>query len=129
MILEDNMKSIFKTVLVGLLLSFGSINAQSLTGTRGLIKAPTARMYESGTLAIGMGYVPSKFFKRTYGKYQGQRTGNAGLNTFVTVNLTSFIEVMFRYSHELNMQVKPTQNYFPDRMFTARFKFFEEKKK
>jgi hypothetical protein len=128
MILEDNMKSIFKTVLVGLLLSFGSINAQSLTGTRGLIKAPTARMYESGTLAIGMGYVPSKFFKRTYGKYQGQRTGNAGLNTFVTVNLTSFIEVMFRYSHELNMQVKPTQNYFPDRMFTARFKFFEEKK-
>ena len=68
--------------LVALLLLFPlGISAQSLTGTRGLIKAPTARMYDSGTLAIGMGYVPAKFYKRTYGEFQGIRTGSPGLNT------------------------------------------------
>lgn len=115
--------------LAALLLLFSfSISAQSLTGTRGLIKAPTARMYESGTLAIGMGYVPAKFFKRTYGEYQGLRTGNAGLNTFITVTPLPFMEIMFRYSHELNMSVTPATKYFPDRMFSARFKLLEEKK-
>lgn len=115
--------------LVALLLLFPlGISAQSLTGTRGLIKAPTARMYDSGTLAIGMGYVPAKFYKRTYGEFQGIRTGSPGLNTFITVNLLPFMEIMFRYSHELNNEVTPKTRYFPDRMFSARFKLLEEKK-
>lgn len=126
-------KSLNKGVLRGLvalvLLASSIASAQSLTGTRGLIKAPTARMYESGTLAIGMGYVPAKFFKRTYGEYQGLRTGNPGLNTFITVNPLPFMEIMFRYSHELNMKVNPNTKYFPDRMFTARFKLLNERKK
>lgn len=120
---------------IALLLLFSfSVSAQSLTGTRGLIKAPTARMYESGTLAIGMGYVPSKFFKRTYNQksypfeqLQGVRTGNAGLTTFITVNPLPFMELMFRYTHELNMVVNPQTTYYPDRMFTARLKLLEEK--
>ena len=37
------------------------------------------------------------------------------------------MEIMFRYTHELNMEVNPETKYFPDRMFTARFKLFEEK--
>jgi hypothetical protein len=116
-----------RLILIGLF-AFGlQSKAQSLTGTRGLIKAPTARMYESGTLAIGMGYVPAKFFKRTYGEFAGTRTGNTGLNTFITVTPLPFMEIMFRYSHELNMKVTPQTRYFPDRMFTARFKLFEEK--
>lgn len=133
MILVYNIRNIFKIIIIVFLLSFESLNAQSLTGTRGLIKAPTARMYESGTLAIGMGYVPSKFHKATWNNKlyneltRGKRTGNAGLNTFITVNLLEFVEVMFRYSHELNMKVSPENGYFPDRMFTARFKLLEEK--
>lgn len=129
--------SIHKGVLRGLvtllLLLSLSVSGQSLTGTRGLIKAPTARMYESGTLAIGMGYVPSKFFKRTFNDWygreqlQGVRTGNAGLTTFITVTPLPFMEIMFRYTHELNMKVNPETTYFPDRMFTARFKLLEEK--
>lgn len=121
-------KGVFRVIAALLLLFSISVNAQSLTGTRGLIKAPTARMYESGTLAIGMGYVPAKFFKRTYDEFQGLRTGNPGLNTFITVTPLPFMEIMFRYSHELNMRVTPKTRYFPDRMFTARFKLFEEKK-
>jgi len=120
-------KSVLRGLIALLLLFSLSVSAQSLTGTRGLIKAPTARMYESGTLAIGMGYVPSKFFKRTYGEFKGLRTGNPGLNTFITVTPLPFMEIMFRYSHELNNEVNMATKYFPDRMFTARFKLIEEK--
>lgn len=121
-------KGFFRGLATLILLLSLSVSAQSLTGTRGLIKAPTARMYESGTLAIGMGYVPAKFFKKTYGDYQGLRSGNPGLNTFITFNTLPFMEIMFRYSHEINMKVLPTQNYFPDRMFTVRFKLLDERK-
>lgn len=104
-----------------------SLNAQSLTGTRGLVKAPTARMYPDNTLVLGAAYIPPGVFKRTYGRYKGAVTGNAGLNTFVTVNLLPFVEVMFRYSHEFNMKVTPATGYFPDRMFTGRVRIFNEK--
>lgn len=126
-------KGILRSLVTLLLLFSFEVNAQSLTGTRGLIKAPTARMYESGTLAIGMGYIPPKFFKRTFNDWygreqlQGVRTGNAGLTTFVTVTPLPFMEIMFRYTHELNMKVDWNTTYFPDRMFTARFKLLEEK--
>ena len=123
-------KLVYIVILIGLI-SIGNLKAQSLTGTRGLIKAPTARIYESGTLAIGMGYVPAKFFKRTFNLEpyftQGVRSGNTGLNTFITVTPLPFMEIMFRYTHELNMKVSPETTYFPDRMFTARFKLLEEK--
>ena len=59
--------------------------AQSTTGTRGLVKAPTARMFEDGTLALGAAYIPPGYHKRTHGARKGDLTGNASLNTFVTV--------------------------------------------
>lgn len=121
-------KGVLRGLLILLLFFYFDANAQSLTGTRGLIKAPTARMYESGTLAIGMGYVPAKFFTRTSGPNYGVRSGNAGLNTFINVTALPFLEIMFRYSHEFNIQVSPQTRYFPDRMFTARFKILNESK-
>jgi hypothetical protein len=75
-----------------------------------------------------MGYEPAKFFKRTYGEFHGLRTGSPGLNTFITVTPLPFMEIMFRYSHELNNEVNMATKYFPDRMFTARFKILEEKR-
>jgi hypothetical protein len=117
--------------LLGLwiLLSIAPINAQSTTGTRGLIKAPTARLFEDGTLSLGAAFIPPGYHKRTYGNLKGQIVPNAGLNTFITVNLFPFMEVMFRYSHELNLPVTPITKYFPDRMFTARFKLLNETEK
>ena len=117
--------------LLGLwiLFSIAPINAQSTTGTRGLVKAPTARMFEDGTLSLGAALIPPGYYKRTYGTKKGDVVPNAGLNTFVTVNLFPFMEVMFRYSHELNLPVTPITQYFPDRMFTARFKLLNETEK
>ena len=110
-------------------LNLGKVAAQSTTGTRGLVKAPTARMFEDGTLALGAAFIPPGYHKRTYGDRKGELTGNAGLNTFVTVNLFPFMEIMFRYTHELNLKVTPRTQYFPDRMFTARFKLLNETEK
>ena len=117
--------------LIGLwiLFSIAPINAQSTTGTRGLVKAPTARMFEDGTLSLGAALIPPGYYKRTFGTKKGDVVPNAGLNTFVTVNLFPFMEVMFRYSHELNLPVTPITQYFPDRMFTARFKLLNETEK
>ena len=103
--------------------------AQSTTGMSGLVKAPNARMYEQGTLAIGASLIPPGYHKRTYGQLKGKLVGNAGLNTFVTATLFPFMEVMFRYSHELNLEVTPETEYFPDRMMAARFKLLNEKEK
>ena len=114
-----------------MLLTLGlTINSygQSTTGTRGLVKAPTARMFEDGTLSIGAALIPPGYHKRTFGAKKGDIVPNAGLNTFITVNLFPFMEVMFRYSHELNLNVTPQTRYFPDRMFTARFKLLNETK-
>jgi hypothetical protein len=118
-------------ILIGLwiLFSIAPVNAQSTTGTRGLVKAPTARMFEDGTLSLGAAFIPPGYHKRTFGAKKGDIVPNAGLNTFVTVNLFPFMEVMFRYSHELNLPVTPITQYFPDRMFTARFKLLNETKK
>ena len=112
--------------LLGLwiLFSIVPINAQSTTGTRGLVKAPTARMFEDGTLSLGAAFIPPGYHKRL-----GKIVPNAGVNTFITVNLFPFMEVMFRYSHERNLPILPITQYFPDRMFTARFKLLNETEK
>jgi hypothetical protein len=120
-------KTFFLIALIIGVFSFS--NGQSTTGTRGLIKAPTARMFEDGTLSIGAAYIPPGYHKRTHGYRKGDLTGNAGLNTFVTVNFLPFMEVMFRYTHEFNIKVTPQNQYFPDRMFTARFKLLKETEK
>ena len=122
------MKASLYFLLAFLLLNFSSYS-QSTTGTRGLVKAPTARMFEDGTLSIGAAFIPPGYFKKTHGLQKGKLTGNAGLNTFVTVNLFPFMEVMFRYSHEMNVTPSFQNGYFPDRMFTARFKLFNETEK
>jgi hypothetical protein len=102
-------------ILIGLwiLFSIAPVNAQSTTGTRGLVKAPTARMFEDGTLSLGAAFIPPGYHKRTFGAKKGDIVPNAGLNTFVTVNLFPFMEVMFRYSHELNL---PSITLLPKRL-------------
>ena len=48
--------------------------------------------------------------------------------TFVTVTFLPFVEVMFRYTHELNMRVNPQTRYYPDRMFAGRIRLTKESK-
>ena len=88
-------------------------------------------MLEDGQLVLGAAFIPKPYF--TYvnrGGYDGgNKRINPGLNTFITYGILPFVELMFRYTHELNMPVTPENKYFPDRMLSARIRVLNEKKK
>ena len=71
---------------------------------------------------MGAAYIPKPYFKAYGGR------NNPGLNTYITVGFFPFIEMMFRYTHELNVPVNTETGYFPDRMFTIRGRLLKEKK-
>jgi len=111
-----------KLVIIVFLVVSGVVSAQSVTGTSGLIHIPSARMLEDGQLVLGGAYIPQPYFFR-YG-----RNNNPGLNTYITYGILPFVEVMFRYTHELNTPVNVETQYFPDRMLGFRARLFSEKK-
>ena len=111
-----------KLVVTIFLLLGGVVSVQSVTGTSGLIHIPSARLLEDGQLVLGAAYIPKPYFQRY------DRRINPGLNTYITLGFFPFIEVMFRYTHELNVPVNPETEYFPDRMFTIRGRLLKEKK-
>lgn len=96
--------------------------SQSITGTQGQFFIPTAEMHSDRTLVLGAGYIPKGYFQRH------NRSVNPGMPTFVTVSLLPFVEIMFRYTHELNMRVNPETTYYPDRMFAGRIRLLKESK-
>ena len=117
-----------KLILIVLLMVGGVASGQSVTGTSGLIHIPSARMLEEGQLVIGAAFIPKPYFTRTYGPGRENIRLNPGLNTYVTYALLPFMEVMFRYTHELNVPVTMETKYFPDRMFGFRARLLKEKK-
>ena len=118
-----NINLINKKILVTLLFALGSTSyGQSVTGTSGLIHIPSARMLEDGQLVLGGGYIPKHYF------YRMGVNENPGLTTYITYQILPFVELMFRYTHELNVFVNTATQYFPDRMVSVRFKLLEEKK-
>jgi len=102
--------------------------SQATNGMSGLIHIPSARMLEDGQLVIGAAYIPSGYFSRFYGSGRGVIKINPGLNTYITYGILPFVEVMFRYSHELNMPVNVETRYFPDRMLGFKARLLSEKK-
>ena len=111
-----------KLILIVLLLIGGVASGQSVTGTSGLIHIPSARMLEDGQLVIGAAFIPKPYF------FRYDKNINPGLNTYITYGILPFVEVMFRYTHELNMPVNPETEYFPDRMLGFRARLLSEKK-
>jgi len=96
--------------------------AQSVSGTRGLVHIPSAELYEDKTFIMGAGFIPRPYFIRF------KRNVNPGVSSYLTLTLFPFMEIMFRYTHELNERVTPESRYFPDRMMSFRFQILKEKK-
>jgi hypothetical protein len=97
-------------------------SAQSLTGTNGLFKIPSAIVGADGFSYVGLSLYPK-------GYYQYLDAGDrfTGMPTFITLSLYDRVEFMFRYTHQLGHEVSPETQYFPDRMFTLRYNFLKEK--
>ena len=110
-----------KLVIIVFLVVSGVVSGQSVTGTSGLIHIPSARMLEDGQLVLGAAYIPKPYFQRY------NRRINPGLNTYITYGILPFVEVMFRYTHELNTPVNVETQYFPDRMLVFRVRLLSEK--
>ena len=93
-----------------------NLSAQSLTGTNGLFKIPSAYIAPDGHSYIGASFYPK-------GYYELYDTGNrfTGMPTFITLSMYDRVEFMFRYTHQLGQEVSPRTQYFPDRMFTLRY--------
>lgn len=102
-------------------MGFLNLAAQSLTGTNGLFKIPSAYVAPDGHSYIGASFYPKGYYE-LYG------TGNrfTGMPTFITLSMYDRVEFMFRYTHQLGREVSPRTQYFPDRMFTLRYNALKE---
>jgi hypothetical protein len=107
-------------IFLGILVSSFSYS-QATNGMSGLIHIPSARMLEDGQLILGAAYIPKPFL------FRYNKSNNPGLYTYITYAILPFTEIMFRYSHELNIPVNNDTRYFPDRMLGLRFRLFKEK--
>ena len=98
--------------------------SQSLTGTNGLFKIPSAFIAPDGHSYIGASFYPK-------GYYELYDSGDrfTGMPTFITLSLFDRVEFMFRYTHQLGHEVSPQTQYFPDRMFTFRYNLLKESSK
>jgi hypothetical protein len=112
-----------KQTLLALFILMGSfhLSAQSLTGTNGLFKIPSAYVASDGQTYIGASFYPK-------GYYELYNAGDrfTGMPTFITLSLYDRVEFMFRYTHQLGHEVSPQTRYFPDRMFTLRYNALKE---
>lgn len=95
--------------------------SQSLEGTNGLFKIPSAYIAPDGHSYIGASFYPKGYYE-LYGTAQEFD----GMPTFITLSLFDRVEFMFRYTHQLGQEVNPVTKYFPDRMFTLRYNVVKE---
>jgi len=112
-----------KRILVGVFLIICSnLFSQSNTGMTGLIHAPNGRMLSDGMLILGASYLPEGYFSR-----EGWDVKD-GMPTYLTFGILPFVEVMFRYTNELDNRVNTETKYFPDRMLGFRLRLKKETK-
>jgi hypothetical protein len=109
--------------LLFFLMLLGSVKGQSLTGTKGLLHIPTAELYPDKTFAIGASFLPQPYMSTP----RGGKDYDA-YTTYVTATFFPWMEVMFRYTHHVGIEVNPITQYFPDRMLTVRLQILKEKK-
>ena len=76
-------------------LGLASISAQSLTGTNGLFKTPSAAIMPDGMSYLGVSFYPK-------GYYELYNAGDqfTGMPSFITLSLYDRVEFMFRYTHQ-----------------------------
>ena len=97
------------------------LTGQSLEGTNGLFKIPSAIIAPDG-----FSYIGASFYPKGYYELYGTAQEFDGMPTFITLSLYDRVEFMFRYTHQLGQEVNPVTKYFPDRMFTLRYNVVRE---
>ena len=94
------------------------MQAQSLSGTTGLVTIPTARMQEDGTLSFGTSYFDKKDQQYMEGK-------NDYVVAYVNITFLPFLELVYRVNKPLYYHVR---NYTVDQTPMARLRLLKERK-
>ena len=95
-----------------------AMQAQSLSGTTGLVTIPTARMQEDGTLSFGTSYFDKKDQQYMEGK-------NDYVVAYVNITFLPFLELVYRVNKPLYYHVR---NYTVDQTPMARLRLLKERK-
>ncbi|MEQ8240811.1 MAG: YjbH domain-containing protein [Cyclobacteriaceae bacterium] len=99
---------------------FGSLHAQNLQGSMGLLNIPSAELNPDKTLVISGSYLSKNYL--SYGDYTYDSwTGNVNL-TFLP-----FIELSFRYTGQVR-EISRENNNFPNRSPGAKIRLHKESK-
>ena len=94
------------------------VKAQMTSGTKGLLKIPTAEMYEDGSFVFGGNYLPEEITPERFYYNTG--------NYFLNLTFLPFIDVTYRCTLIKNRKSgKYTEQ---DRTFGVRLQLFKEKK-
>jgi hypothetical protein len=97
------------------------VSSQSLTGTNGLFRMPSAYVNPDGYTYLGVSFLPKGYYN-----YLDDGDSFTGMPSFITLSLFNKVEFMFRYTHQLGQVVSPETQYFPDRMFAIRINLIPE---
>lgn len=96
-------------------------NSQSLVGTNGLFKTPSAYVGDDSEAFVGLSFLP----RGTY-DYLDKGYLFDGVPSFINISFFDRAEVMFRYTHQIGHEISPQTRYFPDRMFAVRYNLLKE---
>lgn len=113
------LKGIF--VLLLIMIPFRAV-AQSMVGTTGLFNVPTAHMPEDGTLTLGGGFIPGPYVSSSY----SQNRYDVGFG-YASLVFLPRLELMFRYTRNLNMPEEVKRQLFMDRMINVRVQVLRDK--
>lgn len=112
-----------KQLLFCLLLCVSSFGySQSLTGTTGLLRIPTANLAKDKTVILGASFLNKQLL--AYSNYQYDAIAG-----YATIGFLPFLEISIRYTRKIDM---PSLEYktreFADRMPSFRLRLLKEKK-
>jgi hypothetical protein len=99
-----------------------SLHAQSLSGTSGLLRIPTAFIQKDKTLIIGTSYLNKNLL--TYSNYQYDAIAG-----FASITFLPFLEIGIRYTRKIDMpKIEYETREFADRMPSFKLRLLKEKK-
>ncbi len=95
--------------------------SQSLTGTTGLVRVPTAFLQKDKTVIIGTSFFNKQLLN--YSNYQYD-----AITGYATLTFLPFLEVGIRYTRQINRGPNGYNSYFADRMPSFKLRLLKEKK-
>lgn len=94
---------------------------QSLTGTTGLLRIPTANLAKDKTVILGASFLNKQLLAYSNYRYDA-------IAAYATLGFLPFLEISIRYTRQIDRGPDGYEHYFADRMPSFRLRLLKEKK-